>query len=74
MIQLEDMQFEDLRCVQHGLAWSCDMYVCMCGNGVPRTRTTEEEEEEEERRRCPAARRPQQALQSTQRGPALRSY
>ena len=26
-------------CVYHGPAWSCDMYVRMCGNGVPRTRT-----------------------------------
>ena len=26
-------------CVHHGPAWSCNMYVCMCGTGVPPTRT-----------------------------------
>ena len=27
-------------CVHHGLTmWSCNMYVCMCGNGVPRFQT-----------------------------------
>jgi hypothetical protein len=26
-------------CVHHGPAWSCDIYVCMCGDGVPPIRT-----------------------------------